>query len=902
MTILLFHFPVLSLSRFPILAVAVTLLVVQTATAQVVNIPDSNLRQLVRETLQLPDRTPITQQEMLRLEFLDAGGERGITDLTGLQYATNLWGLDLYHNPIVNIGSLAYLTKLEGFNLWGCQVVDLGPLRNLTNLRSVILGNNQISDITPLANLVQLTNLGLDNNQIRDISPIANLILLEELRLNRNTITDITPLIGLKNLKKLYLAENPIHDFSSLGELEGVELDLDIDLSRLDELNLVVEIPDSNLEQAIRETLALPHEISLTQLQMVQLTGLETGEKGIIDLTGIEYATNLHYLNLGGNQIRDIRPLAGLIHLSRLSLYNNPVENIVPLGSLTNLTYLNLAHNGVETLEPLAGLIRLRTLDLFDNRITDIAPIVNMTALTTLILTHNQVSDLSPLASVTNLKNLDIRNNQASDLSPLTNHPNLEKLDIRENLVADFSPLDGLNLIEFRYDEVCDIAPLLPTVGGRIENRSFPSIFQAWDDVVGLDYLTSDQRYALHDLHWSPFFDLGWHKTATEPTYGVATSLSGDLPRAREIRQRRLELNPNLVFLVEVRLHNHFTPEAFPPDSDFWFKGPNNQIAQNGHGQFMIDFMKPEVQDLLVKRILAVARCGLYDGVMLDGFNNHALGFLGRGFRPETDEEIVTVITQLLHKVRTQVHDDFLILVNANRSKLPRYAEFVNGTFMETLQDHASGYTHNGLKEIENTLFWAEKSLRQPQINCLEGWGIGTETPDSPNNLRWMRVFTTMSLTHSDGYVLYNTGEGNYGGADHEHIWYDFWDANLGRPVGEKAQHYGDVDGLFIREFTNGWTVYNRSGAARTISLPAAATPVSDRASNAASQTHILPDLDGEIYLTTRSFADVNGDGYVNVLDLVQVANGLGKSTPDPNGDGVVNILDLVFVAQQFSQ
>ena len=51
-----------------------------------------------------------------------------------------------------------------------------------------------------------------------------------------------------------------------------------------------------------------------------------------------------------------------------------------------------------------------------------------------------------------------------------------------------------------------------------------------------------------------------------------------------------------------------------------------------------------------------------------------------------------------------------------------------------------------------------------------------------------------------------------------------------------------------------------------------------------------------------RSFADVNGDGQVNILDLIQVANSLGKSAPDPNGDGVVNILDLVFVAQQFSQ
>ena len=53
-------------------------------------------------------------------------------------------------------------------------------------------------------------------------------------------------------------------------------------------------------------------------------------------------------------------------------------------------------------------------------------------------------------------------------------------------------------------------------------------------------------------------------------------------------------------------------------------------------------------------------------------------------------------------------------------------------------------------------------------------------------------------------------------------------------------------------------------------------------ASGQAGTTHRLADLDGEIYLTTRSFADVNGDGQVNVLDLIQVANGFGKSTPDP--------------------
>ena len=65
---------------------------------------------------------------------------------------------------------------------------------------------------------------------------------------------------------------------------------------------------------------------------------------------------------------------------------------------------------------------------------------------------------------------------------------------------------------------------------------------------------------------------------------------------------------------------------------------------------------------------------------------------------------------------------------------------------------------------------------------------------------------------------------------------------------------------------------------------------------------HTLADLDGEIYLKaeTPPTADVNGDGVVNIQDLVIVANALGEAAPDLNGDGVVNIQDLVIVANAF--
>ena len=210
---------------------------------------------------------------------------------------------------------------------------------------------------------------------------------------------------------------------------------------------------------------------------------------------------------------------------------------------------------------------------------------------------------------------------------------------------------------------------------------------------------------------------------------------------------------------------------------------------------------------------------------------------------------------------------------------------------METLKDYDGGYTHEGLREIESTLLWLEENMREPRVNCLEAWGVENEPFDSPNNRRWMRVFTTMALTHSDGYVQINTL-----GRGHDY-WCDFWEADLGRPVGATAQTHGRVEGLFLREFTNGWAVYNRSGSVQSVSLPGVGVPVSDRPEGISS-THQLPDLDGEMYL--KIIIDRNEDGLVNILDLIVVARSFGTAEVDVNRDGVTNVLDLTLGAQQF--
>ena len=66
--------------------------------AQAVHIPDPNLRQAVSEALNLPAGGPITEADMRQLTSLNTAA-RQITELTGLEYATNLTDLRLGENP-----------------------------------------------------------------------------------------------------------------------------------------------------------------------------------------------------------------------------------------------------------------------------------------------------------------------------------------------------------------------------------------------------------------------------------------------------------------------------------------------------------------------------------------------------------------------------------------------------------------------------------------------------------------------------------------------------------------------------------------------------------------------------------------------------------------------------------
>ena len=460
----------------------------------------------------------------------------------------------------------------------------------------------------------------------------------------------------------------------------------------------------------------------------------------------------------------------------------------------------------------------------------------------------------------------------------------------------------------------------------KIENRSMPSIFAAWGDVlVNRPELTYAEMTAYHDLFWSPEFGLSFVST------GQGVQLTGDFHYAKQQRNKLLQLNPNMLFIMEIGMRggdpNSWHLKGLYTDDFPWIRKDTGELIlgtpPERHRGLLVDFTHPRAQDIIVGQVIAVAASGLWDGVFFDYWDEG--GVILDGYR--THEAELTSRMTILERIREAVPDDFLIIVNGKARKTMQY---INGIFLESFRELFEDYNHTGIERLANSLLWAEQNLREPQITCLEAEGIGNELPLSPTNKQAMRCFTTLSLTHSDGFVSYTMGVQwdekhphddaflNYQGAafhtnrnywithrnqhdtlyhlhHHEHYWNDFWDADLGQSVGEKAQLYEGIEGLFIREFTNGWAVYNRSGKEQIVKLPVKSSGVE---SGTTDIEHTIPDLDGEIFLRIRY--DLNGDGVVNVLDLVIVANAIGKTEPDLNGDGVVNVLDLVIIAQAF--
>ena len=125
--------------------------------------------------------------------------------------------------------------------------------------------------------------------------------------------------------------------------------------------------PDVNLRVAIAEALGKDPGTEITETDMQRLTRLHADDKGIRDLTGLEYATQLQRIELRRNQISDLTPIAGLTRLNNIKLRGNLIRDVSPLANLTNVDWLGLEGNEITDFSPLKELIKLNGIGISGN-------------------------------------------------------------------------------------------------------------------------------------------------------------------------------------------------------------------------------------------------------------------------------------------------------------------------------------------------------------------------------------------------------------------------------------------------------------------------------------------------------------------------------------------------------
>jgi internalin A len=349
---------------------------------------DPALKRAVEKELGIPNPTA---SDMLKLEKLEVY-EKGVKELTGLEYATNLKKLGLIKNQIQNISPLSSLKNLTLLGLNENQISDISIVSELTNLETLSLFTNEISDITPIKGLHKLTTLALAENKLTDISSISNLSNLKLLRLTENQISDISPISNLSELTDLTIAANNISDITALAALHKLEY-LNTSGNQVSDIS-----PLSGL---------------------LKLDTLYIAQNQIRDITHLTNLKGLSVLSLTENHIMDISVLSNLPQLKELDLESNQIEDINQISQLKQLRDLQLSGNNISNISAIYELHKLEWLDLADNRITSISALAELSELWHLDLSGNQIKDISPISMLSNLDDIDLRDNQISDISPL---------------------------------------------------------------------------------------------------------------------------------------------------------------------------------------------------------------------------------------------------------------------------------------------------------------------------------------------------------------------------------------------------------------------------------------------------------------------------------------------------
>ncbi|MDW8799671.1 cell wall-binding repeat-containing protein [Clostridium sp. A1-XYC3] len=337
-----------------------------------VKFKDKQFEKLVRDKVGIHDRE-LHYSDLKNITSLDLSN-KGIGDITGLEYFSGLQSLDLSYNQITNVKPIIKLYALENLNLSHNQIMDISYISNLRNLKQLSLSDNKIS------NLDDSRKSEKDYDE-KDYDKVSQNVF--------KYLTNLTFLdLSNSNIKASTSNKNRINS----GDLDNLKV--------------------------------------LTNLVSLNLKGNSLGS-----LSDLEKLTSLKTLNLSKTGISSLTSLEKLVNLEQLDIsLNNNIDgkDLKPLQKLYNLKYLDASSNNIDDLTYIGGLTYLNTLYLEDNPIRDYTPILNYkNSLYYRDFDAALVEESDNFYSTDSIINGQIKN-QISEFESAYNYSNYSKLKLRQ--------------------------------------------------------------------------------------------------------------------------------------------------------------------------------------------------------------------------------------------------------------------------------------------------------------------------------------------------------------------------------------------------------------------------------------------------------------------------------------
>lgn len=169
-----------------------------------------------------------------------------------------------------------------------------------------------------------------------------------------------------------------------------------------------VVFADAALEMKVRKVMGKPTgDITFAEAEAVTELDLSNEwqenmpeEKIIRNLSGLEYFTNVTYLNLTFNCFDDLSPLSNLKKLERLCIGGNAVSDLTPLSGM-DLGELHAWGNyELRDISPLSGMAHMHVLMLGECPVENIDAVSGMKELGILDIANCQVKTLWPIAGL----------------------------------------------------------------------------------------------------------------------------------------------------------------------------------------------------------------------------------------------------------------------------------------------------------------------------------------------------------------------------------------------------------------------------------------------------------------------------------------------------------------------